>query len=535
VFAIGPATRNHDWKFVSTGKTITATRNKVLNFIGVKNQENFDLANLKVVKSECLESKNENVKTKEEEKLVKLTLSSQEKKAIGKNKILPNNDLTIIWHKRFGHTNYAKVKEMGDKQMVRGLEDIKLSNLGPTCDCCLKMKATKLRFNKEQRKRAEGKLDLVHTDICGPLRKPSKGGASYILTFIDDYSRKSDVYLLKRKNEVFEKFKNYQARVERETGRKIKILRSDNGSEFNNTAMDRYLKEQGIQKQLTTVYNPQQNGCAERLNRTLIEKTRCLLKDAHLPEEFWGEAVQTANHIRNYTKTTICGDIVPIELWTGRRPSVKYMRVFGCLAYATIPGPNRKGKLGDRAIRGTFVGYDDNRKSYRIWDEDKEDIIHSRDVRFIETEKGYKYIQDKTDRYEQTNSDYNIIDFSDMSTESFIQDSLRPQSIQTNLTETVKDRKEMTDEVQDAESDEASEREDCDDDSEEETSQDEENHDIVVDKEPIETWSDKSRLRVRTSKVKPTKYTFTTGASRPCRDTMEGLAREFGWNKYEDD
>ena len=118
--------------------------------------------------------------------------------------------------------------------------------------------------------------------MFGPVPIPSLGGAIYYVSFIDDFSRNTSLYFLKKKSEVFSKFKEYKALVENQTGKKIKVLRSDNGGEFCEKEFEKFCRECGIARQKTTPYTPQQNGVAERMNRSLMEKARSMLSGAGL-------------------------------------------------------------------------------------------------------------------------------------------------------------------------------------------------------------------------------------------------------------
>lgn len=138
-----------------------------------------------------------------------------------------------------------------------------------------------------------GILDYVHSDLWGPSPTISYGGSSYFVSFIDDYSRKVWIYLLKRKVDVFDIFKQFRALVEKSTGRFIKCLRTDNGTEFTSKEFDNYCKKDGIERHKTTIYTPQQNGVVERMNRTLLERARSMLSNAKLQQELWGEALLT--------------------------------------------------------------------------------------------------------------------------------------------------------------------------------------------------------------------------------------------------
>lgn len=146
-------------------------------------------------------------------------------------------------------------------------------------------------------------LEIVASDICGPARVESLGGSRYFALFIDVYSRRVFVYFLKHKNKVFKCFKIFKAVVENQTNRKIKIFRSDNGTEYVNGEFSKFLSENGITHQLTVPNTPQQNGICERANRTIVEMARCLLINSGLPDFLWAEAVNTAVYLRNRSLT----------------------------------------------------------------------------------------------------------------------------------------------------------------------------------------------------------------------------------------
>jgi len=141
---------------------------------------------------------------------------------------------------------------------------------------------------------------------------------------------------IKQKSEVFEKFKEYHAKVTNMTGKKLKRLRSDNGGEYLSAKFQEYLKAHGTKHEVTTPYTPQQNGVSERLNRTLQEMALSQLLHASLPKHFWADSVSTACFVRN--RLPVCPlNMSPYEKWCGRKPNVKYFRVFGCVAYVLMP------------------------------------------------------------------------------------------------------------------------------------------------------------------------------------------------------
>uniref|UniRef100_A0A034WSQ9 Retrovirus-related Pol polyprotein from transposon TNT 1-94 n=1 Tax=Bactrocera dorsalis TaxID=27457 RepID=A0A034WSQ9_BACDO len=156
-------------------------------------------------------------------------------------------------------------------KMVFGIENVKFAD-STQCKTCMKSKIHTQPFPAAS-----------DTDVCGPFEKRSLGGSSYFLTFIDDMSRRIFTFFLKSKDEVFENFVTFKKMVECQIGRKIKVLRSDNGREYINKRFDDFLKQQGVTRQLTVPYIPQQYGVAEQVNRTLVEMTRSLLVHSNMP------------------------------------------------------------------------------------------------------------------------------------------------------------------------------------------------------------------------------------------------------------
>lgn len=287
-----------------------------------------------------------------------------------------------IWHERFGHLNWRDLAEMSKKNIVQGLH-LENDETMAVCEVCSEAKITALPFGKKS-VRSSHVLDIIHADVCGPMRNESRGKAKYFLTLTDDYSRWTEVRFLRRKSEVLQAFKNFKILVEKQTGRKIKYLQSDNGKEFCNEEFDRFLRKEGIARKLTTPYTPQLNGVAERKNRTLMEMARCMMTQSRLPISFWAEAVATANFIRNRCISRTLGDKTPYELWHERRPNVKHMRTFGEIAYMLDKAPG-KGKLEPRGLRCTFLGYDEPSRSYRVWVPSKQKVTVTRDIKFINT------------------------------------------------------------------------------------------------------------------------------------------------------
>ncbi len=171
--------------------------------------------------------------------------------------------------------------------------------------------------------------------------------------------------------------------MEKSSGRKVKTLRSDNGGEYTSTEFTEYLSKEGIKHEFTIPHTPQQNGIAERLNRTLIEGVRTMLTDSKLPRKFWAETLSTCVYLRNRSPTKSVGRMTPYEAWNETKPNVSALRVFGCSAYAHVPKVQRR-KLDLKSRKCVMLGYGSNQKGYRLYDLNDLKIIHCRDVVFDE-------------------------------------------------------------------------------------------------------------------------------------------------------
>lgn len=285
------------------------------------------------------------------------------------------------WHQRYGHLNVTDLRAMQNKEMVKGLNFSSRANQ-INCEICAKCKIHVQPF-KPSSNREKKILGLIHSDICGPINVESIGGAKYFISFIDDNSRYTEVTMLRNKSDAFQAFKDYKRRVEKQTGQRIKKLRTDNGREYLSNNFKDFLKEEGIQHQLSVEYTPQQNGVAERANRTLVEMARCIMSQANLPESLWAEAVNTATFLRNRCATKSLDGITPFEAWTQNKPYVGFFRTIGSKTIAL--NKSRKGKkFQPKGEQYILVGYSEESKAYRLWKQGTKTVIKARDVKFFE-------------------------------------------------------------------------------------------------------------------------------------------------------
>ncbi|KAI5317551.1 hypothetical protein L3X38_037258 [Prunus dulcis] len=286
-----------------------------------------------------------------------------------------------IWHRRLGHLNFASMKKMRQKEMVVGL--LVLTEMKEVCEGCVSGKHHREKFDKEVAWRASCPLELVHTDLCGPMQNESIGGNRYFITFIDDFSRMCWVYFLRNKSDAFNVFKKFKAFVELQSGFSLKKLRSDRGGEYTSHEFLDFCASMGMERQLTIAYSPQQNGVAERRNRTIGEMARSMMTKKGIPVIFWAEAISTAVYLQNRCFTTSVSGKTPFEAFTGRKQGIKHLKVSGCICYTHVPPPLRQ-KFDDKARKGVFMGYGSCEKGYRVYDLQSKQIVLSRSVIFSE-------------------------------------------------------------------------------------------------------------------------------------------------------
>ncbi|GAA0155218.1 transmembrane signal receptor [Lithospermum erythrorhizon] len=269
------------------------------------------------------------------------------------------------------------LKILSKKEFIPNLGDAHIGRCSP----CLMGKQDKISFNRlSQRKNKV--LELVYFDVCGPMTTRTIGGCSYFVTFVDDYSRRLWAYPLKSKDQLFDVFKQFHVMVERENGEPLKCIRTDNGGEYIGM-FDQYCRKYGIRHEQSVPKTPQHNGLAERMNRTIMEKVRCLLSHSNLPRLFWGEALYATIQIINLSSTTILEGSVPEELWSAKKIFYKHLRTFGCRAFVHVPKDDLN-KLDSKSNQYVYLRYGDEKFGYKLYDPVAKKLITSRDVVFFE-------------------------------------------------------------------------------------------------------------------------------------------------------
>ncbi|KAL0313432.1 UNVERIFIED_CONTAM: Retrovirus-related Pol polyprotein from transposon TNT 1-94 [Sesamum radiatum] len=293
-----------------------------------------------------------------------------------------NDDITSLWHKRLGHIS-QKGLEIFKKEgvLVDNIEKLKF------CDECVLGKQHKVHFPVSPYPNPSSSssiLDYVHADVWGPSNTPTHGGNKYFLSIINNYSRKVFVFLMKNKSDVFEKFRNWKVFVENQTGKRLKALRTDNGLEFCNQSFSDLCNDYGIKRHKTNPYTPQQNGVAECMNRTLLDKVQCMLISSGLPKSFWEKALLTDAYLVNRSPSVPLYGKIPESVWTGKNAEISCLCVFGCSAFVH----QNIDKLEPRSQKCIFIGYPEGVKGYRLWLRSQPGfkVLISKDVVFNESE-----------------------------------------------------------------------------------------------------------------------------------------------------
>ena len=291
-----------------------------------------------------------------------------------------------LWHRRFGHLSSSTLSRMRKTECTDGVKlpqgDLSsmIGNQG-YCDVCLSAKMTTAP-HRPTANSASQRLDLVHMDLMGPIRPETPDNEKYALTIIDEFSDYSSVVLLNSKADASKEAILVLKQLSRATDSNVKAIRTDGGTEF--LGLDKLCRKEGIKHQTTPPYSHQSNGKVERLNRTLQEKARAMLADSDLPTEYWGEAMLSANHVRNLSPTSN-SDLTPHELMYGVKPDASHLRVFGCKCKVLTPKTLRTGKFSPVSTSGIFLGYQGDNHDYRVLVDGRVTVCRGKDVRCDES------------------------------------------------------------------------------------------------------------------------------------------------------
>ncbi|KAI3702728.1 hypothetical protein L6452_28480 [Arctium lappa] len=288
-------------------------------------------------------------------------------------------DESSLWHRRMCHMNFKTMNKLVKNNLVRGLPS-KVFSCDDHCVACLKGKQHKTSHKTKELNTISSCLQLLHMDLFGPTNVMSIGKKSYCLVIVDDYSRFTWVYFLRTKDETSGLIKSFILKNENQTNQKVKVIRSDNGTEFKNLDLNTFCEEKGIERQYSAPRTPQQNGVAERRNRTLIKAARSLLADSKLPITFWAEAVNTACYVQNRVLVVKPKNKTPYELLNKRKPFIGFFKPFGCPC-TILNTKSHLGKFDSKADDGFLVGYSSQSKAYKVFNSSSRIIEESDNVK----------------------------------------------------------------------------------------------------------------------------------------------------------
>ncbi|KAI3728074.1 hypothetical protein L6452_16702 [Arctium lappa] len=287
-----------------------------------------------------------------------------------------------LWHRRLAHLNFKYIDRLAKNDSVRGLPTLRFQT-DKLCRDCEKGKMKKVAHKPKPDFCTKDILEILHVDLCGPMKTKSIGKKRYVLVVVDDYSRYTWVRFLKSKDETPEILITLIKTTQTNKQKPVKIVRSDNGTEFKNSILQAFYNEHGIQQQFSAARTPQQNGVVERRNRTLVEASRSMLAYSGLPISLWAEAISTACYTQNRSILHRRFNKTPYELMNGIKPNIKYFKAFGSKCYV-LDDRDNLNKFAPKADEAIFLGYSISSVSYRVYLTSSRKVIESVNVRFDE-------------------------------------------------------------------------------------------------------------------------------------------------------
>jgi transposase InsO family protein len=278
------------------------------------------------------------------------------------------------WHCRLGHPSSLNLQKL-----VPSLSDFSSFN----CETCELSKHHRATFKLRNDEPCLHPFALVHSDVWGPARTTGLCGARYFVTFIDDHSRLTWVYVLKDRSQLFAIFQFFYAEISNQFNAKLLAFQTDNAREYTESSFQEFLTSRGIIHQTSCVRTPQQNGIAERKNGPILAIARALMLQMHVPKLFWADAVLTATYLLNRKPSRVLKGKSPFEiLFADKSPFSVPLKVFGCVSFVHNLNPSRD-KLDPRAHKCIFLGYSRTQKGYRCYNPSLQKYFVSADVTFF--------------------------------------------------------------------------------------------------------------------------------------------------------
>jgi transposase InsO family protein len=297
--------------------------------------------------------------------------------------LIAKTNMGWLWHRRLAHVGVKNLHKLLKGEHILGLTNVHFEK-DRVCSACQAGKQVGTNHPHKNIMTTDRPLELLHMDLFGPIAYISISGRKYCLVIVDDCSRFTWVFFLQKKSQTQETLKGFLRWAQNEFELRIKKIRSDNGTEFKNSQIEGFLKDEGIKHEFSSPYTPQQNGVAERKNRTLLDMARTMFDEYKTLDRFWAEAVNTACYSINRLYLHRILKKTSYELLTGEKPNVSYFRVFGSKCFILVKR-GRKSKFAPKAIEGFLLGYDSNTRAYRVFNKSTRLVEVSCDIVFDET------------------------------------------------------------------------------------------------------------------------------------------------------
>ncbi|KAJ9542258.1 LOW QUALITY PROTEIN: hypothetical protein OSB04_028764 [Centaurea solstitialis] len=317
-----------------------------------------------------------------------------------------STDTNWLWHKRLSHLNFKTLNQLCINNLVIGLPDFRYTKVS-LCSACEKGKQTRASFKSKQISSISSPLQLLHMDLFGPVNVQSIAGKKYTLVIVDEYSRYTWVFFLRAKSDAPEEIILFVRKMEKLNNLIVRSIRSDHGTEFKNSTLETFFEQKGISQNFSSVRTPQQNGVAERRNRTLIEAARSMLSEANLATQFWAEAVNTACYTQNRSLIVKRFRRTPYELFRNRKPSIEHLHIFGCVCYI-LNNKDNLGKFDSKSDDGIFLGYSSISKTYRVFNKRRQAIEETIHVKFDESGPTFPHPNDNSEINQWADSFFQI-------------------------------------------------------------------------------------------------------------------------------
>ncbi|GKC18168.1 integrase, catalytic region, zinc finger, CCHC-type containing protein, partial [Tanacetum coccineum] len=287
-----------------------------------------------------------------------------------------------LWHRRLSHLNFDTINLLSKNNIVTGLPKLKFVK-DHLCSSCELGKAKRKSFHTKTTPSSKRRLQLLHMDLCGPIRVESINGKKYVLVIVDDYSRYTWTHFLRSKDETPAVLIDFLTLVQRGLHAQVRTVRTDKGMEFLNKTLHAYFAKEGIRHETSTARTPEQNSVVERRNRTLVEAARTMLSAVKVPFFFWAKAIATSCFTQNRSLVFPRHEKTPYHIINGRKTSVKFFYIFGSLCYIVRDGENldKMKEKGDACI---FVRCSNQSRAYRVFNKRTRVIVETIHVNFDE-------------------------------------------------------------------------------------------------------------------------------------------------------